>query len=163
MGTTYLFHLRVVLVLMMVQSLLHHLRHQRPHISTFASLNHIHHNTYFKNPYVHIQVFHILHHHTTKLLQAFKSFLTRESIVENQQRKLIRYWTHNSAAKINLLQAVQFGSENCFAASTSISAANATSLQPTHFQQRMLILYMQLNFNSESQFHCRQHTFGSER
>jgi hypothetical protein len=34
-------------------------------------LNHIHHHTYFKSLYVHIQVFHILHHHTMKLLQAF--------------------------------------------------------------------------------------------
>jgi len=45
-------------------------------ISIFASSNYIHHHTYFKNPYVHIQVFHILHYHTMKLLQAFKSFLT---------------------------------------------------------------------------------------
>ena len=44
--------------------------------------NHIHHHTYFKSSYVHIQVFHILHHHIMKLLLAFKSFLPRRLIVE---------------------------------------------------------------------------------
>jgi hypothetical protein len=33
------------------------------------------------------------------------------------------------------LHAAQFSNGNCFAAGTSISATNATSLQPTHFQQ----------------------------
>jgi hypothetical protein len=70
--TTYLLHLQVVLILTMVRSRPHHLRHQWPQISTFASLNHIHHHTYFKSSYVHIQVFHILHHYTMKLLQAFE-------------------------------------------------------------------------------------------
>jgi hypothetical protein len=121
-----------------------------PQISIFASLNHIHHHTYFKNPYVHIQVFHILRHHTMKLLQAFKSFMTRESIVENQQRKLVRYWPHNSTAKL-------------IRCSPSISTANATSLQPPHFQQRMLIHCRQLNFSNKSQFHFGQYIFGSER
>ena len=101
---TYLFHMQVVLVLMMVGSQPHHQRHQGPQISIFASLNHIHHYTYFKNPYVHVQVFHILHHHTMKLLQAFKSFLIGESIIENWQRKLICWWLHKSAAKTSSLQ-----------------------------------------------------------
>ena len=81
---TYLLHLWVVLVLMMVQSRPHHLRHQWSQISTvvFIFLNHIHHHTYFKSSYVHIQVFHILHHHIMKLLLAFKSFLPRRLIVE---------------------------------------------------------------------------------
>jgi hypothetical protein len=33
------------------------------------------------------------------------------------------------------MQAVHFGSEKCFAAGATISAANATSLQTTHFWQ----------------------------
>ena len=82
MQVTYLLHLWVVLVLMMVQSRPHHLRHQWSQISTFVFLNHIRHHTYFKSSYVHIQVFHILHHHTMKLLLEFKSFLPRRLIVE---------------------------------------------------------------------------------
>jgi len=119
-GTTYLLHLRVVLVLTMIRSRPHHLIHQWPQISTFASLNHIHHHTYFKSPYVHIQVFHILHHHTMKLLQAFKSFLPGGSIVENQQRKLFRCSPHNLATKTGSLQATYFGSKNCFTAGHTI-------------------------------------------
>jgi hypothetical protein len=172
--TTYLLHLWAILVLTMVRSWSHHLRHQWPQINTFASLNHIHHHTYFKSPYVHIQVFHILHHHTMKLLQAFKSFLPGGSIVENRQRnwfatghtiqhrKLILCRPYSSTVKTGLLQAAQFGSENCFAAGTTISEANATSLQPTHFRQRMLICCRQLDFDSESHFCCRQHNFGSK-
>jgi hypothetical protein len=76
---------------------------------------------------------------------------------------VIHYWPHNSAAKTGSLPAAQFGSKNCFAAGTTISAAKATSLQPTSFWQRMLILYRQLNFGSESHFYYRQHNFGSER
>jgi hypothetical protein len=79
---TYLLHLCVVFVLTMVQSWPHHLRHQWSQISTFLFLNHIHHHTYFKSSYVQIQVFHILHHHTMKLLLAFKSFLPRRLNVE---------------------------------------------------------------------------------
>jgi hypothetical protein len=63
-----------------------------------------------------------------KLLQAFKSFMTGESIVENQQRKLVRCLPHNSTVKTDSLQATQFGNGNCFAADTLISAANATLL-----------------------------------
>jgi hypothetical protein len=72
----------VVFVLMMVRSRPHHLRHQWLQISTFVSLNHIRHHNYLKSSYVHIQVFHILHHHTMKLLLAFKSFLLGGPIVE---------------------------------------------------------------------------------
>ena len=79
-----------------------------PQINIFASSNHIHHYTYSKNPYVHIQVFHILHHHTMKLLQAFKSFLIGESIIENQQSKPVCCWPHNSTAETVSLQALQF-------------------------------------------------------
>jgi hypothetical protein len=39
------------------------------------------------------------------------------------------------SSEIDSLQAAQFGSGNYFAARTSISVANATSLQQTHFQQ----------------------------
>ena len=123
MQVTYLLHLRVVLVLTMVQSRPHHLRHQWSQISTFVSLNHIHHHTYFKSSYVHIQVFHILHHHTMKLVLAFKLFLPRRPIVEIgsknwfaaggpirqrelvrcrlpvRQRKLHRCWRHSFAAQ----------------------------------------------------------------
>jgi len=105
--------------------------------SIFASLNHIHHHTYFKNPYVHIQVFHILHHHTMKLLQAFESFLPGRPIVEIgnenllttgrtvQQRKLFCCWHHH------------FGSECYFAAANTFLAANANSLQTTQFRQQV--------------------------
>jgi hypothetical protein len=147
--TTYLLHLQIVLVLMMVRSRPHHLRHQLPQISTFASLNHIHHHTYFKSPFVHIQVFHILPHHKMKLLQALKSFIPGESIVENRQRnkfaanhpirqrKLFHCRPHNSIVK-----------KNCFTAGNRTSAANADNitsatnadlLQTTHFRQRTLV------------------------
>jgi hypothetical protein len=162
---TYLLHLRVVLVLTMVLSRPHHLRHQWSQISIFVSLNHIHHHTYFKSSYVHIQVFQILHHHTMKLLQAFESFLPGRPIVEIssknwlaagrtiQQWKLVRCGLHNSAAKTGLLPPTQFGSEICFTTGATISAVNATLLQPPRFQQRMLICCIccrKLNSDSES-------------
>jgi hypothetical protein len=111
-------------------------------------LNHIRHHTYFKSLYVHIQVFHILHHHTMKLLLAFKSFMPRRHIVEIgsenwfaagcpiRQQQLFRCRLPNSAAKtVSLqaaisaartgsLQAAQFDNENCFAAGATYSAAN---------------------------------------
>ena len=136
MEVTYLLHLRVVLVLTMVRSRPHHLRHQWSQISTFVSLNHIHHHTYFKSSYVHIQVFHILHHHTMKLLQAFESFIPGRPIVE-------------------------ISSENWFAASCTIqqrklvccrlpnSAAKIVSLLAPQFQQRMLLSYSQHVFGSK--------------
>jgi hypothetical protein len=40
----------------------------------------------------------------------------------------------SSTVKTCSLQAAQFGSENWFASGAIISAANATSLQPTRFQ-----------------------------
>jgi hypothetical protein len=70
-----------------------------------------------------------------KLLQAFKSFLTEESIVENQQPKLVRCWLHNSAAKLIRWRHFNFGSECYFAAANTLSAANANSLQATQFRQ----------------------------
>jgi hypothetical protein len=133
---TYLLHLK------MVWSLPRHLKHQWSQISTFVSLNHIHHHTYFKSSYVHIQVFHILHHHTMKLLQAFESFMLGRLIVEIgnenwltvgrtvRQQKLIRYKLCNSAVKTSSLLAPQF-------------------------RQWMLIRCRQLSFGSESQIHCR--------
>ena len=126
MQVTYLLHLWVVPVLMMVQSRPHHLRHQWSQISTVVFilfLNHIHHHTYFNSSYVHIQVFPILHHHIMKLLLAFKSFLPRRLIVgigsENwfaagcpirqrelvcrrlpvRQQELHRCWHHSFAAQ----------------------------------------------------------------
>ena len=111
---------------MMVQSRPHHLRHQWSQISTVVFilfLNHIHHHTYFKSSYVHIQVFPILHHHIMKLLLAFKSFLPKRLIVgidsENwfaagclirqrelvrrrlpvRQRELHRCWRHSFATQ----------------------------------------------------------------
>jgi len=140
---TYLLHLWVVLVLTMVQSRPHHLRHQW---CTFVFLNHIRHHTYFKSSYVHIQVFHILHHHTMKLLLAFKSFLPRRLIVEIgsenwfaagcpirqrklfhcrqpvRQRELVRCRLPNSAAKTVSLQATS-------------SAAKTVSLLAPQFRQ----------------------------
>jgi len=129
---TYLLHLWVVPVLMMVQSRPHHLRHQWSQISTVVFilfLNHIHHHTYFNSSYVHIQVFPILHHHIMKLLLAFKSFLPRRLIVgigsENwfaagcpirQRAPLLapqfRCTTHESAANITSLQEVQLRQRN---------------------------------------------------
>jgi hypothetical protein len=117
---TYLLHLWVVLVLTMVQSLPHHLRHQWSQISTFISLNHIRHHTYFKSSYVNIQVFHILQHHTMKVLLVFKSFMPRRPIVEIGSEN----W---------FAAGCQFSSENGFAVGATISAAKTGSLQPTCF------------------------------
>jgi len=133
-GVTYLLHLRVVLVPKMIRFRSHHLRHQWSQISTFISLNHIHHHTYFKNSYVHVQVFHILHDHTMKLLQTFESFLLGRPIIEIdcenwfaagctvRLRKLVRCRLHTAATKTVSLLAHNFGSECYFA------AANANSL-----------------------------------
>ena len=147
METTYLFHLRFVLVLTMVWFRPHHLRHQCQ-ISIFASSNHIHHHIYFKNPYVHIQVFHILHHHTMKLLQALKSFLTGDSIIENRQRKLVCCWLHNLAAKL-LHYRPHSSTAKTDSPQAAHSAAKTDSPQALIFQQRMLL-------------RCSQHTFSSE-
>ena len=148
MKVTYLLHLWVVLVLTIVRSRPHHLRHQWPQISTFISLNHIRHHTYFKSSYVHIQVFHILHHHTMKLLLAFKSFLPRPI--------------------------VEFGSENSFAAGCPIRQRKLVRCRLPMRQrmllrynqhvlwQRMLLRCRQLNFSNESQICCKQYNFGSE-
>jgi len=131
---TYLLHLWVVLVLTMVKSRPHHLRHQWSQISTFVFLNHIRHHTYFKSSYVHIQVFHILHHHTMKLLLAFKSFLPRRLIVEIgsenwfaagcpiRQRELFR--CRQSFQQRQLFRCWQ---RKLFAAGATISTANANS------------------------------------
>ena len=139
MKVTYLLHLWVVLVLTMVQSRPHHLRHQWSQISTFVFLNHICHHTYFKSSYVHIQVFHILHHHTMKLLLAFKSFLPRRLIVEIgsenwftvgcpiRQRELVHCRLPNSAAKTVSLQATN-------------SAAKTVSLQATNSAMKTVSL-----------------------
>jgi hypothetical protein len=115
-------------------------------------------------------VFHILHHHTMKLLLGIKSFLSRRSIVEIGSEN----W---------FAAGCQFSSENCFAAGaiilttktgslqpTCFVVVNATSLQTTQFRQRVtnslqtiqlrqwiLIRYGQLNFGNESQFPCRTH------
>jgi len=129
---TYLLHLWVVLVLTMVQSRPHHLRHQWSQISTFISLNHIRHHTYFKSSYVHIQVFHILHHHTMIVLLVFKSFMPRSPIVEIGSEN----W---------FAAGYQFSSENGFAAGATISAAKTGS---------MLLRCRQLNFSRESQSRC---------
>jgi hypothetical protein len=133
---TYLLHLRVVLVLTMVQSRPHHLKHQWSQISTWVSLNHIRHHTYFKSSYVHIQVSHILHHHTMKFLLAFKSFQPRRPIVEIDSKN---WFTAGD----------QFGSENWFAADNSISTSNVNSLQPTQFRQRITISLLNTQFGSE--------------
>jgi len=61
--------------------------------------------------YVHIQVFHILHHHTMKLLLAFKSFLPRRLIVEIGSEN----W---------FAAGCQFGNENCFAAGSQFGNEN---------------------------------------
>jgi hypothetical protein len=129
---TYLLHLWVVLVLTMVQSRPHHLRYQWSQISTFVSLNHLRHHTYSKSSYVHIQVFHILHHHTMKLLLGIKSFLPRRPIVEIGSENW--FVVGSPFGSENWFAAsCQFCSENCFAAGATISTAKTGSLQPTCF------------------------------
>jgi len=164
----------------MVQSRPHHLRHQWSQISTFVSLNHIRHHTYSKSSYVHIQVFHILHHHTMKLLLVIKSFLPRRPFVEIGSENW--FAAGSPFGSENWFAAgSSFGSENCFAADAIISTAKTGSLQPTCFaaanatllqttqfrqrvtnslqtiqlRQRMLIRCRQLSFGSESQIRCR--------
>jgi hypothetical protein len=103
-----------------------------------------------------------------KLLQAFKSFLTGDSIIENRQRKLVRCRPHNSAAKTGSLQAAQFSNENWFATGTlistvnsyfvaanTLSAANANSLHATQFQQRIAISLQSIHFRQRTLIHCR--------
>jgi hypothetical protein len=71
--------------------------------------------------------------------------------------------------------ATQFDSENWFAAGTSISTANATSLHPTRFWQQMLIALQVTRFRQRitlplqttqlqqrTLIHCRQHNFDNE-
>jgi len=179
---TYMLHLRVVLVLTMVWSRQHHLRHQWSQISKFVSMNHIHHHTYFKSSYVHIQVFHILHHHTMKLLQTFGSFLAGRPIVEInienwlaacrkiQKQKQVCCGLHNSAEKNYFAAGCtirqqklfrcwrhNFSSECYFVAANTFSAVNANSLQQLNSDNESQIRCRQYNFNSESQFHCRTH------
>ena len=161
MKVTYLLHLRVVLVLTMVQSRPHHLRHQWSQISTCVSLNHIHHHTYFKSSYIHIQVFHILHHHTMKLFLTFRSFQPRRPIVGSLQAA-------NSAAKTGFLQAPQFwqwitnsmqntsfGRGCQFAGEDTASTANHNFAVEHTILQRMLFRCSRHSFGSESQFHRR--------
>jgi len=183
---TYLLHLRVVLVLTMVQSRPHHLKHQWSQISTWVSLNHICHHTYFKSSYVHIQVSHILHHHTMKLLLAFKSFQPRRPIVEIGSEN----WFAAGCQFISenwFAAGCKFGSENWFAAETqfqqrmlircsrhsfgsesqircrtSHSAANANSLRTTQFRQRITIFAAEHTIWQRMLIHCRRHSFGSE-
>jgi hypothetical protein len=149
--TTYLLHLRVVLVLTMVWSRTHHLRHQWPQISTFASLNHIHQHPYFKISYVHIQVFHILHHHTIKLLQAFKSFLPGV-YCRKSTAKLIRCWPPNSTAKTVLLQGTQFSSKSWFAAGHTIRHRKLVRCKPQNSMTAKTSSLQATQFNSESWF-----------
>jgi len=132
---TYLLHLWVVLVLTMVQSRPHHLRHQWSQISTFVFLNHIRHHTYFKSSYVHIQVFHILHHHTMKLLLAFKSFLPRRLIVE-------------------------IGSENWFAASCPIQQRELFRCTQPIWQRKLVRSWQPIW--QRKLLRCWRHIFGSK-
>ena len=145
---------------MMVQSRPHHLRHQWSQISTVVFilfLNHIHHHTYFKSSYLHIQVFPILHHHNMKLLLAFKSFLPRRLIVgigsENwfaagcpiRQRELVRRRLPVRQRELHPLLAPQF---RC---TTHNSAANITSLQEVQLRQRNRMSLRNTQIGSEYQ------------
>ena len=145
-----MFHLRVVLVLTMVQSQPHHLRYQWPQINIFASLNHIHHHTYFKYPYAHVQMFHILHHHTMKLLQASKSFMIggiycRKLAVKTGSLLATQFGSENwfvagraiQHRKLFRCKHLNFDSECYFAAANTLSAANANLLQRTQFRQQI--------------------------
>ena len=128
MKITYLLHLWVVLVLTMVQSRPHHLGHQWSQISTFVSLNHLRHHIYSKSSYVHIQVFHILHHQTMKLLLEIKSFLPNRPIAQ-----------FGSECYFPADNSISTASHK-FAANNTTSAANTNSLQTTQFRQRITIL-----------------------
>jgi len=120
------------------------------YFSTWVSLNHIRHHTYFKSSYVHIQVSHILHHHTMKLLLAFKSFQPRRPIVEigseNWFAAGCQFVSENwFAAGCQFVSenwfavGYQLGSKNSFAVDNLISTANVNSLQPTQFRQWITI------------------------
>jgi len=184
---TYLLHLWIVLVSMMVQSRPYHLRHQWSQISTFVSLNHIHHHTYFKSSYVHIQVFHILHHHTMKLLLAFKSFLPRRPIVEinsenwfaagcaMRQRESVRCRLRNAAARIGSLRRHNISSENWFAAANMFCSSkcyfatnNSISAASHKFTAHNTTSTMNHNFAVEHTIRqrilirCRKLNFDSE-
>ena len=159
---------------MMVQSRPHHLRHQWSQISTVVFilfLNHIHHHTYFKSSYLHIQVFPILHHHNMKLLLAFKSFLPRRLIVGIGSETEFRCAKHKSAANINSLQQVQLrqrnrislrkfscGSETEF----RCAAANINSLQQVQLRQRNRISLQQVQLRQRNRISLRNTQIGSE-
>jgi hypothetical protein len=159
---------------MMVQSWPHHLRHQWSQISTFVFLNHIRHHTYFKSSYVHIRVFHILHHHTMKLLLAFKSFLPRRLIVEIgsenwfdagcpiRQRKLFRCRQPIRQRMLTCSKQLSFGSESQFRCTTHNSAANANSLQKTQFWQRITNSLQTTQFRQRMLIRCRRLSFDRE-
>ena len=143
-------------------------------INSFASSIHIHHHTYFKSSYVYIQVFHILHHHTMKWLLAFKSFLPRRPTVEISSEtgslQAAQFGSENwfaasatiSAAQTGSLQVANFGSENYFAAANSVSAANHNFAAGHTIRQRMLIRCRKLSFGSESQIRSSQLNFDSD-
>ena len=147
MQVTYLLHLWVVLVLTMVQSRPHHLKHQWSQISTFVFLNHIRHHTYFKSSYVRIQVFHILHHHTMKLLLAFKSFLPRRLIVEFGSKN----WFAAGS---------QFGSEKWFVAGCPIRQRELFHCRQP-IRQRELFRCRQ-PIRQQQLFRYWRHNFGSK-
>jgi hypothetical protein len=72
-------------------------------------------------------------------------------ITQFRQQMRIRCRHHTFSTNADLLQTIQnFSSECWFAANNTISAANADSLQTSHFQQRTPVRY-------------KQHTFGSKR
>ena len=155
-------HLQVVLVLTMVRSRPHHLRHQWSQINTFVFLNHIHHHTYFKGSYVHIQVFHILHHHTMKLLQAFESFLP-EGLLQKSAVKTDSLQAVLRQRKLFRCQCNNFGSECYFGAANTFLTMNANSLQTTQFRQLVTISLQTTQPRQRTLICCRQYNFGSER
>jgi len=80
----------------------------------------------------HIQVFHILHRHTMKLLLGIKSFLPRRPIVEFGSKNWFAAGSPFGSEN-RFAAGCQFGSETCFATGATISAAKTSSLQPTCF------------------------------
>ena len=72
--TTYLSLVWGVLARSKVRSWSLYLKHQWSQINAFAFWNNIHHHTYFKNPYVHMQMFHILHNYTWNCCNHFSHF-----------------------------------------------------------------------------------------
>ena len=129
-------------------------------------------------------MFHILHHHTMKLLLAFKSFLPRRLIVEIdsenwfaagcpiwqrelfrcRQRKTVSLLAPQFRQRITIsLQPTQLRQRIGNALQTTQFRQRITiSLQPTQLRQRIASSPQNTPFDSELLTRCSRHSFGSE-